>query len=484
MNETEKKLNPRDMELDKMQLREPFSTLFEIKPEVLGAIEKDMQEHGYDRGQPIVLWKGKRIIVDGHTRYKAAQLVPLTTVTVIERPFEDEAFDYAVHHQRDRRNLTDGEIRRLVQMVHERKARGGDRKSKEAKSKASGEAFDRERGKGAEKTAKKLGVSTSKVERALAVNACADEATKRAVDSGEMTLSQADEQLREMRREEDKEKNARRFNKVASGIDWAGWSWNPVVGCVRGCKYCYARDRAMRQKIDFRKPRLCEERLGVPERMGDPRGTGVKDRAVFVCSMGDLFGKGVPRKWIESVLEAVRQAPKWRFVFLTKNPRRLVDIKWPRNAWVGVTTDNQKRADAAVKWFKQFKRRPSVTFVSCEPFVRPITFRGELGVFDWLAIGGRTKTTKMRAMQPKWRWVEDLLVEARNAEKDIMVYFKPNLTVRPDQLPGRRGAMKKQGRNVGLRTVGKSLPSNGNAGKVEGEVSARRGHARLAGGSK
>jgi len=105
-------------------------------------------------------------------------------------------------------------------------------------------------------------------------------------------------------------------------------------------------------------------------------------------------------------------------------------------------------------------------------------------VFDWLAIGGRTKTTKMRAMQPKWRWVEDLLVEARNAEKDIMVYFKPNLTVRPDQLPGRRGAMKKQGRNVGLRTVGKSLPSNGNAGKVEGEVSARRGHARLAGGSK
>ena len=29
-------------------------------------------------------------------------------------------------------------------------------------------------------------------------------------------------------------------------IDWADMTWNPVVGCLHGCEYCYARDIAQR----------------------------------------------------------------------------------------------------------------------------------------------------------------------------------------------------------------------------------------------
>jgi hypothetical protein len=47
---------------------------------------------------------------------------------------EDEALDYAVACRRDRRNLTRGELYSLVKAVHNRRPRGGDRKSEDFKS--------------------------------------------------------------------------------------------------------------------------------------------------------------------------------------------------------------------------------------------------------------------------------------------------------------------------------------------------------------
>jgi len=31
-------------------------------------------------------------------------------------------------------------------------------------------------------------------------------------------------------------------------IDWCDYTWNPVVGCLHGCPYCYARRMAERFK--------------------------------------------------------------------------------------------------------------------------------------------------------------------------------------------------------------------------------------------
>jgi ParB family chromosome partitioning protein len=74
---------------------------------------------------------------------------------------EDEALEYSIHNQRDRRNLTDADIERLVETIDKRKQRGGDRKSEEAKSKASNDAID----KSAQETAKTIGISKDKVEK-------------------------------------------------------------------------------------------------------------------------------------------------------------------------------------------------------------------------------------------------------------------------------------------------------------------------------
>jgi hypothetical protein len=42
------------------------------------------------------------------------------------------------------------------------------------------------------------------------------------------------------------------FNRTNEQISWAAWSWNPVTGCLHGCRYCYARELALRPKYkDF-----------------------------------------------------------------------------------------------------------------------------------------------------------------------------------------------------------------------------------------
>jgi hypothetical protein len=39
-----------------------------------------------------------------------------------------------------------------------------------------------------------------------------------------------------------------KFNRTNEQISWAAWSWNPVTGCLHGCKYCYAREWYMVEK--------------------------------------------------------------------------------------------------------------------------------------------------------------------------------------------------------------------------------------------
>jgi protein gp37 len=226
-------------------------------------------------------------------------------------------------------------------------------------------------------------------------------------------------------------KSAPSLNKTNENIEWAKWSWNPVVGCKHNCMYCYARDIAIRFYTDF-EPRYFPERLPAPKITAVPPGAedNIGLKTIFVCSMADLFGDWVPQEWIGSVLEVVRETPKWNFLFLTKNPKRLIDIDWPNNAWVGTTVDVQARVNIAQEAFKKVNAK--VKFLSCEPLQERLTFT-DLSMFDWIIIGGRSRNTKLPEFQPKWEWVESLLMKAR--EYGLNVYFKPNLIVRPKEYP-------------------------------------------------
>lgn len=117
-------------------------------------------------------------------------------------------------------------------------------------------------------------------------------------------------------------------------------TWNPVIGCLHNCKYCWARKLAetrlihMEKYKDGFKPSIAEHELEKKFRK----------QYVFACDMGDLFGDWVPREWILKVLRAIRNSPSSYFLFLTKNPKRYFDFLdlLPKNLVLGATLETNR----------------------------------------------------------------------------------------------------------------------------------------------
>lgn len=181
-----------ELYLDQIIKAEPFASLFSIKAEILAAIVADMKTNGFDASKPVNVWKkpdGTRVLIDGYTRIGAAEELGLLRVTAYEKSFasEDEALAYAIHTQRDRRNLTDAELLRLVELV--------DRPQKGFNTPvASIEATKGRPHKTADLTADAIGTSRAKVERARVVLSDPDEAAT--VRRGEKSIHQAAEDVK------------------------------------------------------------------------------------------------------------------------------------------------------------------------------------------------------------------------------------------------------------------------------------------------
>lgn len=220
------------------------------------------------------------------------------------------------------------------------------------------------------------------------------------------------------------------FNKQdTTAIEWAQWSWNPVVGCLHNCPYCYARDIA--ESARFNKafpfgfaPMLRPESLLTPQGMTVPQqaDTDMRYRNVFTCSMADLFGRWVPQAWIDAVFDAMRAAPAWNFLCLTKFPKRLIECEVPENAWMGTTVDLQARVKPAEEAFAHVTT--GIRWLSIEPLLEPLQFTA-LERFQWIVIGGASKSTQTPAWQPPFPWILDIVQQAREA--GVAVYFKTNL---------------------------------------------------------
>jgi len=212
------------------------------------------------------------------------------------------------------------------------------------------------------------------------------------------------------------------FNITNQNVDWAKWTWNPITGCKHGCPYCYARDIANRFKENFPKgfePHFRERRLKAPEntKVGKDENNGV-----FVCSMSDMFGDWVSDEWIRKILKVCYRNTQWRYIFLTKNPKRYQDFNpWPDNCLVGATVDVQDRVKQTEDAFENIEAK--YKFISCEPLSEELTFN-KINLFYRVIIGARSKTANLPAMKPKKDWVMSLTKQAW--ESGIDIYCKPN----------------------------------------------------------
>jgi len=119
-------------------------------------------------------------------------------------------------------------------------------------------------------------------------------------------------------------------------------------------------------------PVLIKYRLGEPLRCRQPAVVGVQ-------FMGDLFHRKVPDSYVRSVLGIIIDCSQHKFLILTKRPDEALNFlrlnpqlggRFPDNAWIGVSVENQATADERIPLLLQIPA--AVRFVSCEPLLQKI----------------------------------------------------------------------------------------------------------------
>ena len=240
-------------------------------------------------------------------------------------------------------------------------------------------------------------------------------------------------------------------------IDWADASWNPVTGCLHDCAYCYARKIAERFGSKQKPESIERSVLNAPVRCTDlysyMRMAGIsagkaqpypfdfrptfhrykldepqhwkKPRNIFVCSMADLFGDWVPEWWIAEVFKACEAAPQHKYLFLTKNGKRYLELARKGimpdadNFWYGCSVT---RPDAPFFFSDKYK-----TFASIEPILEPFDWvpglkRIELP--DWIIVGAETGNRKNK-VRPGKDWLGGIVNGC--AEHNIPLFMKESL---------------------------------------------------------
>jgi protein gp37 len=94
----------------------------------------------------------------------------------------------------------------------------------------------------------------------------------------------------------------------------------------------------------------------------------------FVNSMSDLFHEEIHDDYIRQVFGVIRRAPQHTFQVLTKRAERMAtffkDVVPPKNAWLGVTVEDQKFGVPRLNWLRHVPAH--IRFVSVEPLLEDL----------------------------------------------------------------------------------------------------------------
>lgn len=239
-------------------------------------------------------------------------------------------------------------------------------------------------------------------------------------------------------------------------IEWCDASLNPIMARNRktgavghycehasdGCRHCYSEtfnQRGIGAGVLFRRQNRDQVELFFDERKLCQPLHWRRPRRIFWNSMTDTFGEFVPSGWIDRQFAVAALTPQHTHLFLTKRAERmrkyfagpsfgmrvggelmrsargnlsaecavidlvhqLTVIGTPlRNCVLGVSAEDQPRADERREHLAALAQMGWRTFVSYEPAIGPVDWRG-WEFLSWLISGGESGP-HARPSHPDW----------------------------------------------------------------------------------
>lgn len=258
-------------------------------------------------------------------------------------------------------------------------------------------------------------------------------------------------------------------------IAWADYTFNGWVGCTKvspGCQHCYAESYdkrvggvpksggQLRWGVGAPRTKTSEAYWRQPLRWAkEATAAGVRPR-VFCSSLADWLDPEVPDSWRLELLDLIARTPELDWLLLSKRPEqwrgalgRAIDVwpttpggaagevlaqawldgKPPRNVWLGVTVEDQFRADVRIPLL--LETPAAVRFLSCEPLLEPVDLSAFMGGpyvglpgdvvhdhynagIDWSIIGGESGP---KARPFNIAWARDLVRQGRAGGAQVFV---------------------------------------------------------------
>ena len=192
-----------------------------------------------------------------------------------------------------------------------------------------------------------------------------------------------------------------------TNIEWCDYTLNPVVGCKRGCYYCYAeklhtyrhnlyKKGKLQNLIQYAKPFNVIQFF--PHRLKEPAKTK-KSSAIFLGSMTDT--DYWEHEYMIKTINMCADNLHHKFIFLTKDARVYNKYEFPHNCHLGLTLTTEKDLQFN---YHNLCHKINKKFVSLEPLLGSFQ-SADFSKMDLVIIGAMTGEN---AIRPERKWVDSV----------------------------------------------------------------------------